>query len=331
MRKLVMTLTLALALISPAMSEAAPKQIKLATYGAMGSPLEKAITLMQKDIAAKTNGRYELKPYLACAFGSFDTAFQGARLGTVEIVVDSFSNMSVYVPELAAFDIPYLMPSDEAIEATLRGEPGKKVMDLIAKKGVRPMCLINGTWRVLINTKGWKSLDDLKGAKVRSTTSKTHIAALNALGMAAIPMPAPEMYTGLQQGVVDGADPEFNSYRTNRYVDVAKYCFDIQAMPVLITSFMSERWWKTLPETDKQILNGIFKDFQDNCKKFYDEQISSDRKIAVEQEGITITSLSPADKARAIEMGKAAYKALTPEQAAIADEVTAFLKANNLL
>jgi len=331
MRKLAMTLALALSLIAPAAADAAPRQIKLATYGAMGSPLEKAVTLMQKDIAAKTNGRYELKPYLACAFGSFDTAFQGARLGTVEIVVDSFSNMSIYVPELAAFDIPYLMPSDEAIEATLRGAPGQKVMDLIAKKGVRPMCLINGTWRVLINTKGWKTLDEIKGAKVRSTSSKTHIAALKALGVSAIPMPAPEMYTGLQQGVVDGADPEFNSYRTNRYVDVAKYCFDIQAMPVLITSFMSDRWWKTLPEADKKLFTEIFKDFQNNCKKFYDAQISADRKTAVEKEGITITPLSPADKARAIEMGKAAYKALTPAQAAMAQEVTDFLKANNLL
>ncbi len=330
MRKLTMALALAMTLIASGAADAAPKQIKLATYGAVGSPLEKAVTLMKKDIAEKTNGRYELIPYLAYSFGSHDTAFQGARLGTMEIVVDTTSNMSVYVPELAAFDMPYLMPSDKAIEATLRGEPGKKAMELIEKKGVRPMCLINGTWRVLINTKGWKTLNDIKGAKVRSTSSKTHIAALNALGMSAIPMPGAEMYTGLQQGVVDGADPEFNSYRTNRYVDVAKYCFDIQAMPVLIVSYMSSRWWKTLPEADKQILDGIFKDFQDNCKKFYDEQIASDRKIAVEEEGIIITSLSPEDRARAIEMSKSAYKVLTPAQADFAKIVSDFIKANKL-
>jgi len=330
MRKLAMTLALALSLITPAAAEAAPKQIKLATYGAVGSPLEKAITLMKKDIVEKTNGRYDLTPYLAYSFGSHDTAFQGARLGTMEIVVDTTSNMSVYVPELAAFDMPYLMPSDKAIEATLRGEPGKKAMELIEKKGVRPMCLINGTWRVLINTKNWKNLDAIKGAKVRSTSSKTHIAALNSLGVSAIPMPGAEMYTGLQQGVVDGADPEFNSYRTNRYVDVAKYCFDIQAMPVLIVSYMSARWWKALPDADKKIFDGIFKDFQNNCKKFYDEQIASDRKLAVEKEGVVITPLTPEDKARAMEMGKAAYKALTPAQAEFAKCVSDFITANKL-
>jgi hypothetical protein len=51
----------------------------------------------------------------------------------------------------------------------------------------------------------------------------------------------------------------------------------------------------------------------------------------VKKEGITITPLTPEDKARAMEMGKAAYKALTPAQAAMAQEVTEFLKSKNML
>lgn len=305
----------------------AAQKVTMSILPGNGDP---AVIAAQKDfkefIETKSGGKYQIEIYFGASLGNCDTVFQGVQFGTIQIALDSTSNLSQFAPELAVMDMPFLMPSADEVRKITEGPVGQHIMSYLGKKGVHPIALNLVTPRAIVSTVPLKGIKDINGQKMRSTNSKTHMAAIKGLGFNPTPVPPSEMLTGLQQGVIIAADTEFPGVYNWRLCDVAKYVLLSDYIPVVWVLYASEDWYQSLPEEDRALFDEGFKVYNAAFRNYINEAVERTFKILLEEYGCTITKLSDEEKAQFAERSKGAYDILTDEQNKIVDMIRAELK-----
>src|SRR5690606_31097081 len=129
-----------------------------------------------------------------------------------------------FAPELAIFDIPFLFRDFDHADAVMRGSIGQKILEELPSKGFVGLAFGGMGFRQLTNNvHPVKSPDDVSGMKIRTQQNEMHIAVWKELGVLPTPMAIPEVYTALQQGVVDGQENPVGAIINNRFGEVQKY------------------------------------------------------------------------------------------------------------
>ncbi len=147
-----------------------------------------------------------------------------AQAGTVEFAMGATTYILGWSPSMKVFDLPYLFESVDHFRDVTRGEVGKIMEDECAQHGVILLGqIIPGFRSIFTAKKPVKSIDDLKGMKIRSMESPVYIEMFKALGMLPTPMPSSELYTALQTGVVDAGENDPASVVSWGWIDVIKY------------------------------------------------------------------------------------------------------------
>lgn len=272
-------------------------------------------------IAKKTGGKYEIDVYPGSQLGNIDSIFQGLQFNTIQLALDTTSNLSAYVPELAVFDVPFLMPNEKAIRKVTDTPFAQAALQYIDKAGVQPIALILSTPRAIVSTFPLTSVDDIHGQKMRTTTSKIHAAAIRALGFNPTPIPITEMLTSLQQKVIDALDGETGAIYTWRYCDVAKNLFISEYIPVVWVLFASKEWWNSLPDEDKKIFDEGFNIYKNEYTKLMQKEVDEALRIVEQDYGVKITRLNDEQKKPFIERTKGVYDELSKEQKILADKI----------
>ena len=289
------------------------------------------VTAMQdtftKFIEEKSKGKYKVDTYFGGALGGCDSVFQGVQFGTINIAIDSTSNLSQFAPELAVVDMPFLMPTEKDLRKITEGPYSKKFMKYLDKTGVKTVALIFSTYRPLVSLNHWETLEDIQGQKFRSTASKTHMAAISSLGMTPTPMPPTEMVTGIQQGVVGGSDTEILGIINYRFCDVAKNVLIADHIPVIFVLYCSASWYDSLSDEDKALFDEAFQAYYAETQRVYAEKAAWTLRECKEKYGMNVTYLSPEEKKRWIEKSKTAYESLSPAQTAVCEEIREALKS----
>jgi len=132
--------------------------------------------------------------------------------------------LSRIVPELEAISLPFLMPNREVALKVVDGAVGQLIDQKYAEKGFISLGWMELGARHVTNSKRpIKSMADLKGLKIRMQPIETHLATFRALGANPISMDVKELYSALQQGVVEGQENPYPIISANRYSEVQKY------------------------------------------------------------------------------------------------------------
>lgn len=301
---------------------AAPKVVKVSIVQPDGDPSADAMREeFKKFIEDKTHGRYRVDVYTGGSLGNSDTVFQGVQFGSLHIATESTSNLSQFAPPLSVLDMPYLFPSWASIEKAFAQKAGQDLLATLNKAGVKPLGLIPSTFRVLATNKEIHTLQDIQGLKLRATASKWHIASIKALGMNPTPMAATEMVTGIQQGVVAGADPNITSLISYRFCDVAKYVLLSDHVPVLFVLYTNGAWWDKLPAEDKAIFEQGVKLYHDSTQQRYASESKRVLDTVQQQHGVKVSPLSAEEKAKWAEKAAPVYKELPKEFQEIANAI----------
>jgi tripartite ATP-independent transporter DctP family solute receptor len=125
---------------------------------------------------------------------------------------------------MAVFSLPYVFRDRDHYWKVLDGELGKKLLLGGLDKNIRGLCYFDAGSRNFYTKEAPILIpDDLVGLKIRVMNSKTAMDMISILGGAPTPIAWGELYTSLQQGVVDGAENNPPSYYTNRHHEVCKY------------------------------------------------------------------------------------------------------------
>lgn len=222
---------------SSAWSDAAPIVWKLATSaptnritltsieGAGLSSEHTAAVVFKKMVEERTGGSIQVNLYPNSQLGDEPELWQQLKDGTIQASTASCMPLSNFVPEWAAFMLPYLTDSPEVMYRVLEGPVGERLKRLVIQK---IGCRILG-WSFLgfrnftNNVRPIRSPADMKGLKIRVTQSPEAVKMVEGLGAQATPIPWSELYGALQQKVVDGQENPLSMIEQAKLYEVQKY------------------------------------------------------------------------------------------------------------
>lgn len=195
--------TLSLALTAPVMA------VEKVNIGVVTGPTFVHTVAAQKfkdEIDRVLPGKYDVIVHHSAALGSETQVLQQLQLGTVQMAVCTTGPIEAFVPEIKALEMPFLFTSYEASDKVLDGPIGQDLLKRFDKAGLVGMHFLDNGFRNVTNSKrAVNGPDDLKGMKIRTMESPTHLAIWRAIGANPTPMAWP-ITTQLQQGVLDGQE-----------------------------------------------------------------------------------------------------------------------------
>lgn len=201
-----------------------PKVLNLAFVGRATAPEGIAMTAFAEEIKTKTNGRIEIRLHPGGALGGDREVLEGLQIGTVDLTVPSTSIIANFVPEVQVFDIPFLFRDFDHAQAVLDGPIGQEILAKFKAKGLQGLAFGGIGFRQLTNSRrAVNGPEDVKGLKIRTQENQIHLQVWRALGALPTPMALPEVFTALQQGVVDGQENPIGAILNNKFGQVQKY------------------------------------------------------------------------------------------------------------
>ena len=200
------------------------KVLNLGFVGRQTAPEGIAVTSMAEQVKQRTNGRVEIRLHPGGALGGDREVIEGVQIGTVEMTVASTSVFANFVPDVQVFDIPFLFRDFDHAQAVLDGPIGQEILAKFEARGMKGLAFGGIGFRQLTNSKRpVAGTEDVKGLKIRTQENQIHLQVWRALGALPTPMAIPEVFTALQQGVMDGQENPIGAIINNRFGQVQKY------------------------------------------------------------------------------------------------------------
>jgi tripartite ATP-independent transporter DctP family solute receptor len=195
--------------------------------------------------------------------------------------------MEGFVSEMKVFGVPYLFSGSEHFWKVMNSPVGKELLLSGESQGLRGLCYYDAGARSFYSKKEINSPADMVGLKLRVQNSIMSIKMVRAMGGAATPIPFGELYTAIDQGVVDGAENNPPSFYTSRHYEVCKY-YTLDEHTMLPDLLVISTWiWEHLTPEFQQILQEAVDESVEYQRKIWAEAELSDLKT-VEQAGVKI-------------------------------------------
>ena len=231
-----------------------------------GYPTVVAVERMGKKLEAATDGRLSVQMYAAMQLGGEKEAIEQAQIGALQLARVSVGALGPVVDDLNVFNLPFLFRDTAHMEKVIDGPIGD---ELLAKVTDNPqtrligLCWMDAGARSMYDTKQpIRSIDDLKGLKVRVMGNPMFVDMMNALGGNGVAMGYDQVFSALQTGVVDGAENNPPSFVFDNHYQVAKHYTLTEHLIVPEILVFSRRTWDTLSQDDQALLRKLGREAQ---------------------------------------------------------------------
>ncbi|MEO6565299.1 MAG: TRAP transporter substrate-binding protein [Casimicrobiaceae bacterium] len=232
-----------------------PKVFNLGYVGRPTSPEGIGATAFAEEVKKRSNGRLEIRLHSGGALGGEREMLEGLQIGTVDIAMPATAVVGNFVPEVQILDIPFLFRDIDHAYRVLDGPIGQEMLAKFPSKNLVGLAMGGNGFRQLTNSKKpVTSPDDLRGLKLRTMENQTHLMVWRQLGAQPTPMSLPEVFTALQQGVVDGQENPIGAIINNKFGQVQKHLTITNHAFTSIAVVMSPTAYNALSAEDKKIM-----------------------------------------------------------------------------
>ena len=257
-------------------------------------------------VKEKSDGKITVQVFPNSTIGSSRDLVEGIQIGVVDFALVPTTNVASFYSPLDIFYLPFLFRDKEHAYAVSDGPVGEKLYaDMLEKTGIRTLAMYESGFRT-ITTRDTKieKPDDMKGIKFRVVNNPLNVATFKALGANPTPMALSEVFTGLQQGTVDGQDNPVGNVKAFGFDKVQNYITLSHHQWAGIMFLADDKMWKELPDDVKTLFKETALVTQDWERK---ELNAVEAKYLDEMEkgGMTVTRLTP-------EQAKAFQDAMEP-------------------
>jgi tripartite ATP-independent transporter DctP family solute receptor len=223
-------------------------------------------------VEKNSNGRIQVEVQNNSVLGGDRELYEALQLNTVQCSFGPMSVLANFEPSYAVCDLPFLFNSKEDAYAQLDGEFGAKLAENLPKVGMRLLAYGENAFRNISNSRRpINMLEDLKSLKIRVMESPVNIATYTAMGCNPTPMAFSELYTGLQQGTVEGQDNGVVLTYTAKLYEVQKYYTYTGHIYAANGMVFSEAFWQSLPEDLQQVMEAGAKYAMENQRRLNTE------------------------------------------------------------
>ncbi len=198
------------------------KEIKLGHGLDISHPVHKAMVYMSERLYEKSGGTMTIDIYPNQQLGSERETLELLQIGSLGMTKVSTGVLENFVPSLQLFGLPFLFRDREHRFEVLEGEIGEEFLNKSIDKRLKGLTFYDAGSRSFYTKTPVETPEDLKGLKLRVMESNTAINMVKHLGGSPTPIAWGELYTALQQGIVDGAENNLPSFYLSRHYEVTK-------------------------------------------------------------------------------------------------------------
>ena len=276
------------------------KIIKLAHGLDVNHPVHKAMVLMGKELEKNSDGKMKLEIYPSSQLGSERQCLELLQIGSLGMTKVSAAVMENFSPNMKVFGLPFLFKNKTHRFKVLDGKIGKELLDGATKYWLKGLGYYDaGSRSFYTKEKQINTPDDLKGMKIRVMESATAMNMVSKLGGSPTPISAGELYTALQQGVVDGAENNSPTFYLSGQYEVCKYYSLDEHTAIPDVLVINTHLW-----------NSLSKEEQKWMQMSADTSIIYQRKLWEQSENKALAAVK-----------KAGVEVVTPDKSKFADKV----------
>ncbi|MFD2035917.1 TRAP transporter substrate-binding protein [Belliella marina] len=295
--------------------------IKLGHGLGVTHPVHEAMVFLAEKVKEKSNGEMMIKIYPNQQLGSERELVELLQIGSLGMTKVSSAVMESFAPKLQVFSMPYLFKDDEHRDHVLKGPIGKQLLLDGEDFWLRGLCYYDaGKRSFYTKAKPVESPDDLKSLKIRVMESNTAINMVKSFGGSPTPVSYGELYTALQQGIVDGAENNPPSLYTSRHYEVCKYYSINEHTAVPDIMIISTKVWNLLSDQEKEWLQEAADESAVFQYKIWAEAVE-ESLAEMEKAGVTIVYPEQAGFRASVESMYEDLKISQPELYSVVDQI----------
>ncbi|MGQ7249120.1 TRAP transporter substrate-binding protein [Halomonas sp. V046] len=291
------TLLTAAIVMAATASVAEAKTFKVGMGDPMDSDQGALAQRFEELVESLSDGEMQVELFPGGQLGSETGMIQDARIGKLDFALVGVGNLTPYAARLGALTMPYALRSHaDAVKATTG--PLADRWNAIAEEeaGVHIVSWLYSNFRHLTNSqRPVTTLADVEGLKVRVPQNEIMLASYEAWGASPISMSWPEVFTGLQQGVIDGQDNPYIVNSTMKFHEVQDHLTELHAQYSLQPIVMGVRSYEGLSDEERAIIDRAGLEAQLYALQFQLTK-ASEARAAMEAEGVEMATLEDEDE-----------------------------------
>ena len=262
--------------------------LKLAHTLDQSHPVHAAMEFMAKRVRELSSGSGEVQVFPNGQLGSEPECIEQCQRGALAMVKTSAGAMEGFVPEMAVFGLPYLFRDEDHYWNVLTGDLGREFLKYGENVGLHGLCYYDSGARSFYTVdRPIQTPEDVKGLKLRVMGSKTARDMIVTLHAGPTPVPWGELYTALQQSMVNGAENNPPSFFTSRHYEVAKHYSLNEHTRIPDIVLVSAEVWKNLPGQTRAWLDQAAQESLEFQRKLWREK-TAEALDMVQKAGVTI-------------------------------------------
>ncbi|MGL4676391.1 MAG: TRAP transporter substrate-binding protein [Brevinema sp.] len=233
----------------------AVRKLRFAHNHTAQNPSHIALLKFGETVKEKTNGELVIEFFPNSILGDDRSIVEQVQAGSIDFTRVSANVLENFNKEFGAYLLPYLFKTQEHFYQTMVAPVTERVYNNLTNSGMIALTYQDaGDRSFYMKNAPINTPLDLKGKKIRIINSRSSIRLIELLGGVPTPIPYGEIYTALQQGIIDGAENNAQALTVDKHGEVAKY-YSLDAH-VHLTDFvvMSYKTWLSLSEEHQQIV-----------------------------------------------------------------------------
>jgi tripartite ATP-independent transporter DctP family solute receptor len=251
-------------------------------------PVHIGIVNMAERLEEKSAGKLRIEIYPSGQLGNERELLELLQIGSLAMTKVSSGALENFVPSFEVLGLPYLFKDKKHLFGVLRGEIGEELLAKGEKYRFRGLCFYDAGYRSFYTKdRPINGPSDLEGLKIRVMKSVTAVNMVTQLGGSPTPVSFGELYTALQQGVVDGAENNPPSFYSSRHYEVCKYYTLDEHTSLPDVLLVSLEWWNDLTEQEQGWLKSAADESVDFQMKVWEES-ERESLAAVQKAGVEI-------------------------------------------
>jgi len=264
--------------------------LKLSHNHDVSYPVHKAMKFMADRAKELSDGELKIRIYPNAQLGSQRESLELVQNGALDMAKSNAAELEAFAKPYGAFNMPYLFKDSDHLYRGLQSDIGKQILVSGKNKGFIGLTYYDAGARSFYAKKAITSPADLKGLKVRVQPSPSAVKMVELLGGSPTPITFGELYTALQQGVVDAAENNVPSMTMNRHSEVAKFFSLDEHTMIPDVLVISTKVWEKLSDKERSALSQAAAESMMKMKDLWAESEKAER-AAAEKQGVQFVTV----------------------------------------
>lgn len=271
----------------------------------------KATNEFARLVEEKTDGSVIVEVHDSASLGTQREALEGMGIGTMGGTV-SLEPVSAWVEEIGIFGVPYLFDGEEHLNNFLTSESGEELNDLMVEEGFRPLTYFMRAPRQISSNTKIETVEDLQGLNIRVPESPTAPPAFEAMGARVVTLPISEVYSALQQNVIDAQENPLTQIYSDKFYEVQDYITLSNHQYQAAYLIMSNKIYEELSDEQRTALNEAAEETKQFESELHVEELEA-AFAGLEEAGVEITEVDTASFAEAASQAYSEYDEVMQE------------------